>query len=595
MIYDVAEKKVEIIVEESNIALLSASTYEFSADKKFILTASKLIKIFRHSFVASWAIYDVDKKETIPVTIGGQNVLISLVKFNPVDNSMIVVYNNNIYYKATPTSEEIQITTDGSKDIYNGVPDWVNEEEVFSSNSATWFSPDGKKIAFLSFNDADVPVMALPIYGEIGNPAYQYPQIFTVNYPKVAAKNPVVKLFYVDLATVATTVVKSEIPVPSRFLTSQIDHLITSISWATDNNLIVVFMNRVQSQGEIQKCAVSTATPTCSAVLNLDVTGGWVDFFTAPFYNKEGNRMAFIGSSNGYRHVLSLDLSNNQVTARSSGNFEASEILSFNKEQNLIIFAANTVEDHKAKHIYAVKDEANAEKVCLSCNFPATHTYFNAELSKNGNHLAISSLGPEVPETHLYSLNLNGTNVGLKDQVELISNSELKEALKGRKIPTIKYDMITLDNGSESAVMMILPGDLDESKQHPMIVDVYGGPDSESVTNKWSVEWGSYLASAHNFIYVKIDGRGSGLRGDKNMFALYRALGTVEVEDQIDTAKKLQEKYSFIDPKNSAIWGWSYGGYVSGMSITKDDKDVFKCAVSVAPGEFENFNHRKSL
>jgi dipeptidyl-peptidase 4 len=121
--------------------------------------------------------------------------------------------------------------------------------------------------------------------------------------------------------------------------------------------------------------------------------------------------------------------------------------------------------------------------------------------------------------------------------------------------------------------------------QHPMIVDVYGGPDSSSVTNRWSMDWGTYLVSAKNYIYVRIDGRGSGLKGDEVLFKLYRQLGTVEVHDQIETAMKLQQKHAYIDSKRSAIWGWSYGGYVSGMSLTNDHDGVFKCAVSVAPGE----------
>lgn len=112
-----------------------------------------------------------------------------------------------------------------------------------------------------------------------------------------------------------------------------------------------------------------------------------------------------------------------------------------------------------------------------------------------------------------------------------------------------------------------------------------GGPDSSSVTDRWSIHWGTYLASAHDIIYVEIDGRGAGLRGDSNLFALYLKLGTVEIEDQIETTAKLQKKYPYIDENRSAIWGWSYGGFVAGMAITKDTENVFKCAVSVAPGK----------
>jgi dipeptidyl-peptidase 4 len=130
--------------------------------------------------------------------------------------------------------------------------------------------------------------------------------------------------------------------------------------------------------------------------------------------------------------------------------------------------------------------------------------------------------------------------------------------------------------------MMIKPPNFDESKKYPMLVDVYGGPDSSSVTNRWSMEWGTYLASSHGIIYAKIDGRGSGLRSNSHLFKLYKRLGTVEVEDQARAVQELAKKHSYIDEARVGIWGWSYGGYVSGMSLMQDN-EVFKCATSVAP------------
>lgn len=573
---------------KENEKFFSASSYEFSFDKKFILTASSLIKIFRHSFLAHWDVYDLERKQMIPITIGGLATVCSLVKFSPVDNSLIVVHENNIYFKRSPAEMEIQITTDGSKNISNGIPDWVFEEEVFSSNSATWFSPDGKKIAFIRFDDTDVRLMTLPVYGRAGDPTYQYPQNFGVNYPKVGAKNPEVQLFYVDLSVVtdAASVIRHEIAVPDKFKTSQLDHLITSVSWATDNDLVAVFMNRVQNKGEIRKCTIpASGEAECKEARDLDVSGGWVEFFTAPFYNNDGSAMVYIGSSNEYRHVLSLDLNSLVLTPRTAGNFVVTEIITLNKEHNVIIFTANTDEDSKAQHVYAVKNEANAAKICLTCSLLSDYTYFSAEASKSGNNVVITAVGPAVPQVHMYTIDVKDSGITLTNHVEIQSNNELKQVLENKKLPKIVYDKIVLDNGSESQVMMALPADLDESKDYPMIVEVYGGPDSSSVTNKWSIEWGTYLVSAHNIIYAKIDGRGSGLRGDKNLFALYENLGTVEVEDQIETAAKLQAKHKYINDKKTAIWGWSYGGYVSGMSLATDNDNVFKCAVSVAPGK----------
>lgn len=568
MLYNVEQKKADILVAASNNEkFFSASSYEFSPDKKFILIATDVRKLFRHSFYALWSLYDVENSRMIDVTVNNQHLPMRLVKFSPVDNSMIFVFGNNIYYKKSPTDAEIQITTDGTENglayVCNGVPDWVNEEEVFSSNSATWFSPDGKKIAYIKFNDTNVPLMALPIYGRAGDPDYQYPKTLPVNYPKVAAKNPEVALFYVDLSVVtdASSVVRHEIPTPTRLITSHVDHLITSVSWATNNDLIAVFMNRVQNIGEINKCTTNGAANPCVEAAKLDVQGGWIEFFTAPFYNKDGNNLIYIGSSNDYRHVLSLDLNSLTVTPRTSGKFVVTEILSFNKEQNVILFIGNTEEDFKSNHVYAVKNEASAAKVCLTCAALPSYSYFAAEVSKNGNHLVITANGPGVPQVHLYSLNVSGNQITLDKHVELQSNAELKAVIGTKKLPKIVYDKIILENGSESQVMMALPIDMDENEKYPMLIEVYGGPDSANVNNRWSIDWGTYLVSAHKIIYVKIDGRGSGMRGDKNLYTLYRNLGTVEVHDQIETAEKLQKKYKYIDASKSAIWGWSYGEF----------------------------------
>lgn len=133
-------------------------------------------------------------------------------------------------------------------------------------------------------------------------------------------------------------------------------------------------------------------------------------------------------------------------------------------------------------------------------------------------------------------------------------------------------------------MLLIPPGaDLSGKTKYPLLVDVYGGPNSYSVTSSWSIGWGHHMSSNRSVIYAKIDGRGSGLRGDKLLFQIYRKLGTFEIEDQITTAKKLSEKLPFVDPARAAIWGWSYGGYASAMALAKDANRVFKCAVSVAP------------
>lgn len=163
-------------------------------------------------------------------------------------------------------------------------------------------------------------------------------------------------------------------------------------------------------------------------------------------------------------------------------------------------------------------------------------------------------------------------------------NEDLTSFLKVKKSPTIEIHDIELDSGLTTRVKLMLPPNVNRtgSVKYPMIVEVYGGPKTNVVVDEFDLDWGSFMAS-NNIVYAKIDGRGSGLRGDTILHSIYRKLGTVEIEDQIKTAQKLKQKLGFIEEKKSAIWGWSYGGFASAMSLVRDTEDVFQCAVSVAP------------
>ncbi|KAL7019319.1 hypothetical protein ACKWTF_011082 [Chironomus riparius] len=582
IIYNADSKTREIRVRTNSTIyerFVTSSSFEFSPDKKYILLTTNIIKLYRHSFFANWRIFDI-AAETITdvkITEEDDSFIYRLVKFGP-DSSLIIVDKFNIYYKPSPTAESIQITKDGdlssSHKIVNGVPDWVYEEEVFSSNSATWFSKDGKKIAFIQFVDSKVPTITLPIYGLPGQ--YKYPEMIPVSYPKAGAKNPLVKLFYVTLNGVNPDSLP-EIPKPVSLIADE--YIITSVGWANENELISVWMDRVQNRGLILKC---TSNNNCVDILTLDTTEGWIEFFTAPLFNGDGTEMIFIGSTDGYRHIKVLNLNNGTVSNRTSGKYIITEILKFNKDNNVIIYTANTEEDIKAQHVYAIKNVNGALPMCLTCKLYEGQSYYSAEVSEGGSYLIINSGGPDVPRADLYTLKIEGDKIVLADHMEVEKNDDFKNLVNKKKVPRKIYDSIKLDDETDASVMMIVPSDLDESKKYPMLVEVYGGPDSSSVTNRYSIEWGTYLASSLDIIYVKIDGRGSGLKSDKHLHALYKNLGTVEVEDQVRTAEKLHEKYPYLDSTRTGIWGWSYGGYVSGMSLMRDNK-VYKCATSVAP------------
>lgn len=378
---------------------------------------------------------------------------------------------------------------------------------------------------------------------------------------------------------------KNEIIVPDEL--SKSDHIISTVSWANNDTLIATWMNRVQNVAIIQSCKLKV----CQVVTKLQSLDGWIELFSSPVYNKDGSKMALIasqsqGSAGGYRHLTMIEP--NKITPLTSGKYVVQDILKWDPETNHIFYTSNTEEDSKVLHLYAVKAEPNVKPQCLTCNLmydaKEKHLYFSAEFTV-GKYFVLIASGPSTPRVDIFSWALHGDMVNITHVMEWEKNLEVKEFIRSKSLPTIEYDVIKLDNGFTANVMMSIPPNADRSgaSTYPMLIDVYGGPDSYAVVNKWSLDWGSYLSGSRGVIYARIDGRGSGLRGDKLLHTIYRKLGTVEISDQIETAKKLQEKYSFISRNHTAIWGWSYGGYAAAMSLANDDNHVINCAASVAP------------
>ncbi|XP_055384086.1 venom dipeptidyl peptidase 4 isoform X2 [Condylostylus longicornis] len=570
-----------------------------SADGKYLLIAEESYKLFRHSFVAKYYVLDLETKILTPIKIKENHERLALVKWGPTGNSLIINYFGNLYYKKTPLDAEIQLTDDDpEKRILNGIPDWVYEEEVFSSNEAVWFNPNGTKIAYIRFDDSPTFVMNIQLYGEPGDIRYQYPINKHVSYPKSGTPNPLVSLKTIDLEMVLenSAIVEeaiSPVPVPSALNTQE--HIITSVEWLNNEVLYSVFMNRIQNDAHLQVLTTKKRHET----YNIKSETGWVDLFSSPLINRDGSQIALIlphnqgGQDGDYRHLslLSTTGSYQKPYPLTTGKYVVQSLLKWDHDNNIIFYMANTPEKSQSLHLYAIKASSSKRNTgkpqCLTCNLikynEIEQTYFSVDFSPCGKNIIITSLGPNPPSVHIFQWSYSGGNVNLKKLYDWETNDRIRTSLQNVALPTTKILTIDVDDGFTAKVQLQLPPNLDHSKKYPMLIEVYGGPDSYAVTDKWSLDWGSYLASNRSIIYARIDGRGSGLRGDKLAHSIYKKLGTVEVYDQINVASKLHQNLSYIDSAHVGIWGWSYGGYASGRALALDDNNIFQCATSVAP------------
>jgi len=267
-----------------------------------------------------------------------------------------------------------------------------------------------------------------------------------------------------------------------------------------------------------------------------------------------------------------------ELTAVTSGNFEVIELLKWDVSSNHIYYLANTEQHPENQFLYRTSVQTKSVPECLSCK--ADCKFHNAELSTDNSYYTLICSGPNVPEVEIFK-----TNEGAK-ALDWEMNTELKELLTPVTLPRVSFiDVPIAGTDFKARVRLILPPSVDQNAdvKYPMLVNTYAGPGSNLALNKFSLEWNTYFSSSKNIVVAQIDGRGTGRRGDKNLFSNYRKLGTYEIEDQIYIASYLQNQFSFIDKSKTAIWGWSYGGYATGMALTKDNNNVFKCGLSVAP------------
>uniref|UniRef100_G5E7H3 Uncharacterized protein n=1 Tax=Meleagris gallopavo TaxID=9103 RepID=G5E7H3_MELGA len=556
--FDAETGTSSVVLLNTTISIYEATTAILSPDQRFALLQYKYEKLWRHSYTASYHIYDFNASSILDDALLPNDT--QYISWSPVGHKLAYVWNNNIYIKASPTAAPVQITSNGEENkIFNGIPDWVYEEEMFGSHSALWWSPNGNFVAYAAFNDTEVPVIEYSFYSE---DTLQYPKTIRIPYPKAGAKNPTVKVFIVDTTNIEAFGPK-EVPVPAVIASS--DHYFTWLTWVTDNRVGVQWLKRIQNFSVLAICDFKENSNT------------WVcpEFFvSAPYFTSDSSSYYKIFSDkNGYKHIHYINGSENAIQI-TSGEWEA--IYIFRVTNDAIFYSSNEFEGYPGRrNIYKISIGSKPiRKLCISCNLRKERCqYYTARFSERSKYYALICYG-------MYSMGTNIKPIILSDLRILEDNQELQSALQEIILPKEEINKLEVD-GITLWYKMLIPPQFDRSKKYPLLIQVYGGPCSQNVKHTFSISWITYLASKEGIIVALVDGRGTAYQGDKILHAVYRKLGVYEVEDQISAVKKFIEM-GFIDEKRIAIWGWSYGGYVTSLALGSGS-GVFKCGIAVAP------------
>uniref|UniRef100_A0A8C1N0H4 Fibroblast activation protein, alpha n=1 Tax=Cyprinus carpio TaxID=7962 RepID=A0A8C1N0H4_CYPCA len=454
-----------------------------------------------------------------------------LLVWAPVENKLAYVWNYNIYLKKNATAEAVQVTHNGKVNkILNGVPDWVYEEEVFASNEAIWWSPQGKYLAYLQINDTGVHNIEYSLYGND-----QYPTTVFIPYPKAGCVIPRARLFVVDVENPSR---QSEVLVPKSVGVG--DHYLRTVTWVTDERLAVQWLPRRQDSVLLQ-------------IYDYDGTN-WKE--TSVRINNYMNKFSDVINQR-LHYSFYIDVAQTTV-----------QIIKSNKIQNLAL-----VEKKKKKlffqnfHIHTCHSEIFLEKhISLALRI---------SISKSGHS------APECLTCSLYQdrcqynsayFSLNASFFRMDCYAFLTNRISVAYLSKAFHVVYVSPDLW---------YQMMFPPNFDSSKKYPLLIQVYGGPASQNTDYVFRLEWATYLCSTEKVIIASFDGRGSGFQGDELMHAIYGRLGTYEVEDQISAVRKFIEM-GFIDKDRIGMWGWSYGGYVTSM-VLGSGSGLFKCGIAVAP------------
>jgi dipeptidyl-peptidase 4 len=545
--------------------------YWVREDMKKVLFATNSRKQYRWSYFADYQVLDVASGILAPL-VADQAGDIQYAEMAPVGDDIVFVRGNNIYLQKNGTI--VQITNDGGQDTFHGVPDWVYEEEVFSSKKTLWFSPDAKYLAYLSFDETGVETYTIPYYMDDGPFAPPYPREIYLRYPKVGSTNPKVSLTLLNLETEEKTPVAID-----AFPTA--DLIVGEVTWVTANHSSLIYraFNRVQDHEKL--VTVDVLTSESKVVRERDGSDGWLDnlgaiVFVGPFSNTSSDDWYLdVSDVSGWLHIYLFSVRGGDGIALTSGEWEVTSVPKVDMKRKLVYFGS-TKQHSTEQHLYSVSWETKEIKPIVD---DTVSGYWSASFSAGGSYYALSYQGPDVPYQELYAIN------STQPLRVLENNDQLLASIQAYSLPNITYFELKHPDGYTLNVMQRLPANFDPSKKYPILFLPYGGPSSQQVTKRFqSLDWDAYISSDPELEYITytVDGRGTGQKGRAFRAVVVSQLGKLEAEDQIWAAEQLIAKFPFINPEHVVMWGWSFGGYLT-AKVIEANSGVFTMGLITAP------------
>ena len=521
--------------------------YVLSADERRLLLTTDVEPIYRHSFTAEYWIYDRQDGSLRRLSQGGPQ---QQAQFSPDGSRVAFVRGGNLFVADPAAGSERQLTFDGRfNHIINGLPDWVYEEEFSFARAFAW-SPDGRKIAYLRFDESRVKQYNMNRFA-----GGLYPENYTFKYPKAGEQNSVVELYCCDAADGSTVRMDTG---------EQTDQYIPRLFWTPTGQLGFYRLNRLQNHFEVLLCDSSGASRVVYDERN-DRYVERVDGRTVTFL-PDGDRFVVRSERDGFMHLYLYGVSEGLLGRITSGEWEVTELLGIEGDR---VYYLSTETSPLRRDLYTVRLDGRGKRrltggdgtyrIAPSRGFRYFISYFSNVRTPN-------------------RVTLHRSDGRLVRTLE--DNAALRAKLDELQVPVKEFFRFATSEGVELNGYMVRPNGFDSSRRYPVLMTQYSGPGSQQAADRWTIGWEDVLVQ-QGYIVACVDGRGTGFRGEEFKQCTYGELGKYETVDQIEAARYLAS-LPYVDPDRIGIYGWSYGGFMALNCILKGN-DVFRAAIAVAP------------
>ncbi|HET9571879.1 MAG TPA: S9 family peptidase [Bacteroidales bacterium] len=529
--------------------------YAFSPNEAKILVWTEKKPIYRRSYLTDYYVYDRKRNTIEPLSVNGSQRNAS---FSPDGRSIAFARDNNLFIKRLDFGTELQVTSDGAlNSIVNGVSDWVYEEEFVETRAYDW-SADSKFLAYVRFNEKEIPFYTFSLYGAFVSKQKRekyYPGQFSFKYPSSGEPNSVVSVWAFNIQTRSSR--QMNIPI------AQEDYIPRIRFTRNSSQLAVMTLNRAQNTFKMfyanPKSAQSTLILTDQSDTYLDPMLDAIQFSSKYF--------TYVSEKDGFRHLYLYGANGGLQKQLTSGKWDLTKYIGCDTIKNVFYYQSDE-DDATRRSVYSV--DLKGKKVCLTLRKGVSDAFFNSD------HTYSVQTWSDINTPPVYTLN---DPAGQELRV-IQSNKKLKGELADFGFKDKQFIKVPAADGQLLNGWLLKPTDFSDHVKYPVVMVQYSGPDSQLALDAYDFDW-EYSLAQEGFVVICVDGRGTGGRGVAFRKSTYSNLGLQETQDQIAVADWVKSQ-PWADGSRIGIWGWSYGGYMTLMCMT-DEKSSFKAGVAVAP------------